>query len=78
MRVGSRKEEALQLWKSFEDIPINDDDEIEAPFRDFPVGTDRFAIWSWFEDTFDVSVAELSGVVAPGGLGIPKNNNEET
>ena len=43
----------IQLWEEFGDIPINDDDEIEEEFLEFEVGTDRFEIWHWFEDTFD-------------------------
>ena len=47
-----------ELWDSFGDIPINGDDEIEAPFLDFGIGTDRFEIWHWFKETFDISIAK--------------------
>lgn len=47
---------ARDLWADFSDVPINNDDEIEENFLDFPKGTDRFEILRWFEDTFSVSV----------------------
>lgn len=52
------KEKALGFWSDLGDIPIDDDECIEEPFLDFPVGTDRETIWDWFEETFDISVAE--------------------
>ena len=33
-----------QLWDAFGDTAINDMDEIEDPFLDFPAGTYRFDI----------------------------------
>ena len=45
-------EELKKLWKEFSEIPVNDNDETEKDFRDFPAGTDRFEIWEWFDDTF--------------------------
>ena len=47
---------ARDLWADFSKVPINNDDEIEENFLDFPKGTDRFEILRWFEDTFSVSV----------------------
>jgi hypothetical protein len=52
------KREAKRLWEQFSDIPINDADEIQTPFLQFLLGTDRFLIWHWFEDTYNVSVAK--------------------
>lgn len=38
---------------------MNPDTEcIEAEWHGFAVGTYREDIWHWFEETFDVSVAE--------------------
>lgn len=39
-----------ELWEKFGDIPITEDDEIDEKFLHFPIGTDRFDIWHWFED----------------------------
>lgn len=39
-----------QLWDSFGDTPINNDDEIESDFMGFEAGTCRFAIWDWFDE----------------------------
>lgn len=49
----------FDLWQDFGDIPINDNDEIEESFLDFPKGTNRFEIWHWFEETFQISVITL-------------------
>lgn len=43
-------DELKKLWKEFSEIPVNDNDETERGFRDFPAGTDRFEIWTWFDD----------------------------
>lgn len=51
-------EKAKTLWGLFGDIPINNMDCIELPFEDFPIGTDRFEIFHWFEETFNLSVAK--------------------
>ena len=52
-------EQVLDLWHDFEDIPINDWDEIEAPFLHFPAGTYRFAVWHWFDERWQGGVYEL-------------------
>lgn len=46
------------LWDLLGDVPVNDDGEIEVKYLDFEVGTDREDIWHWFEEVFDISVAE--------------------
>ena len=51
--------EALDIWQKLRDIPINDEDEIEEDFMHFPSETDRFEIWHWIEDTYNVSVNTL-------------------
>lgn len=55
---------AKDLWSTLTDVPINDTDEedIDIPWFDFPKGTPRQDIWHWFEDTFDVRVADLMGI----------------
>lgn len=54
-----------ELWESFGEVPIDNDDRILEPFCKFPKGTDRFEVWKWFEEEFNVSVAidlmELEG-----------------
>ena len=47
-----------KLWDKLGDIPCNDDEDIEEEFLHFPVGTQRYEIWHWFESKFDLSVAE--------------------
>lgn len=39
-----------QLWEKLGDIPVNENDEIEENFLNFPVGTSKFDIWHWFDE----------------------------
>ena len=45
------------LWNDFGEVPIDNHDLIQTDWYIFKKGTDRFEIWSWFEDHFQVSVA---------------------
>lgn len=56
-------DELETLWELFGEIPINDNDEIEDCFLDFPVGTDRFEIWLWFDELYPEGVAKLTGTI---------------
>ena len=47
-----------KLWEKFGDIPINKDEEIEEDFLHFKKGTDRFEIWHWFEETYDITLGD--------------------
>lgn len=51
------------LWEDFGDVPMNPETEcIEEKWHGFEAGTHREEIWSWFEETFHASVAELMGL----------------
>ena len=52
-------EQLLNLWHDFSDIPINDLDEIETPFLNYPAGTCRFDVWHWFDECWPGGVHEL-------------------
>lgn len=39
-----------ELWKTFSEVPINNNDEIERDFLCFPAGTSRFDVWHWFDE----------------------------
>lgn len=39
-----------ELWEMFGDIPVNNDDEIEENFLNFPAGTPKFDVWHWFDE----------------------------
>ena len=39
-----------ELWESFEDTPIDEDDYIDEDFHNWPKGTDRMEIWHWFDE----------------------------
>jgi hypothetical protein len=51
-------EEVRKLWDILGNIPTDENDEIEEPFLHFEIGTDKFEIWHWFEEKFDLSVAK--------------------
>jgi len=43
----------------FGDVPMDPDTEcIEEKWNEFPAGTHREEIWTWFEETYGVSVAK--------------------
>lgn len=52
------KQVVNELWASLGNISINEDDEIEQGWKHFPAGTNRFEIWHWIEETYNVSIAE--------------------
>lgn len=60
IKSGETKlEAAKRLWDKLGDIPLKEDsDNIDEPFLNFEPGDNRFDIWLWFEETFDVSVAK--------------------
>ncbi len=54
---------ARLLWKELADVPLNQFEEIDAKFivsnvLTFEKGTDINDIWSWFEETYNISIAE--------------------
>ena len=52
------------LWEELGDIPVNEEDELDEVFDPegfdavFDKGTDKFEVWHWFEETFNISVAK--------------------
>lgn len=47
------------LWDEFGTVPMDPETEcIEREWNGFPAGTFREDIWYWFEETFNISVAE--------------------
>ncbi len=47
------------LWEDFGAVPMDPETErIESEWHVFNAGTHREEIWHWFEQTFDLSVAE--------------------
>lgn len=54
-----KNEYIKDLWLEFGDVPMDPETEcIEIEWHGFPAGTHREDIWHWFEETFDISVAE--------------------
>ncbi|TSE11370.1 hypothetical protein FOF46_01470 [Aquimarina algiphila] len=50
--------EAKAYWSELGDVPVNENDEIDEDFKDFPKGTDKFEIWHYVEEHFNVSIVE--------------------
>jgi|TARA_R110000787_G_scaffold196391_4_gene307729 hypothetical protein len=50
--------EAKHQWEILVDVPVNDNEETDGKFLDFPIGTDVNEIWHWFEENYNVSVAK--------------------
>ena len=60
------KSECLEkIWDEFADIPINDIDELEEDFYWWEKGTDRFAVWDWFDEKLPHGLAEWIGEGQP-------------
>jgi len=58
MQTNFETLKAIELWKVLSDIPTNENEEIELPFLHFETGTDKYTIWHWFEEKFNISVAK--------------------
>ena len=46
------------LWAKLENVPTNDDGEIEEDFECFSIGRETTEIWKWFEWFFDISLGD--------------------
>lgn len=54
-----RAEYIKNLWLEFGDVPMNPETEcIDEEWNEFSTGTHREEVWSWFEETYGVSVAK--------------------
>ena len=54
-----RAEYIENLWLEFGDVPMNPETEcIDEEWNGFATGTHREEVWSWFEETYGVSVAK--------------------
>lgn len=54
-----RAEYIKNLWLEFGDVPMNPETEcIDEEWNGFSTGTHREEVWSWFEETYGVSVAK--------------------
>ncbi len=48
-----------ELWKQFEDIPIDEDECIDEDFHIWEKGTPREEIWHWFDENSESGVHKL-------------------
>lgn len=57
-------ENATKVWDLLGDIPVNDNDDLDEDFNVvdyniiFKKGTDKFEVWHWVEEKFNISIAE--------------------
>lgn len=57
-------ENATKVWDLLGDIPVNDNDDLDEDFNIvdyniiFKKGTDKFEVWHWVEEKFNISIAE--------------------
>jgi hypothetical protein len=54
--ITGRTANYFRLWTILGDTPVNEAEEIEIDFLNFPKGTHRETIWHWFEETFNVVI----------------------
>ena len=48
--------ELENLWKFLEDIPMNENEQLEEDWFIFPKGTDKEEIWHWFDEQYSKGV----------------------
>ena len=51
--------ELENLWKFLEDIPMNENEQLEEDWFIFPKGTDKEEIWHWFDEQHSKGVSYL-------------------
>ena len=51
--------ELENLWKSLEDIPMNENEQLEEDWFIFSKGTDKEEIWHWFDEQYSKGVYYL-------------------
>jgi hypothetical protein len=56
--IKIRRQQANELWSQLRNVPVNNDGDTEEEFLHFSVGTDTHDIWHYFEEEFNISVAE--------------------
>lgn len=47
------------LWQQFAHVPVDEHDKTEVDFYHWPAGTEKFAIWDWFDEKHPVGVNAL-------------------
>lgn len=58
--TDSIKNEIMKcLWKSFGNVCVDQNDEIEEKYLHFEIGENREDIWSWFEWFFDIRIIDF-------------------
>lgn len=53
------KEKEAQMWNELTDYTIDENECIEQPFHQFPIGTHREEIWLWLEQNGPIAIIDL-------------------
>lgn len=53
------EKDILEMWELFEQVPVNNEDEIETDFLYWPKGTDKFDIWHWFDNHYSKGLSAI-------------------
>lgn len=57
-KIADARQVAQLLWKDLGDVPVNEDECLDEQWCHFERGTNYHDVWHWFEEEFDLSVAE--------------------
>lgn len=52
------KDNCMELWADLNSLPMDELGLTNTAFLHFPPGTDRETICSWFEEKFDICIAD--------------------
>ena len=53
-----------EVWENLGDIPVDEDDNLDEDFVieemnvTFSKGTDKYDVWHWIEETFNISIGD--------------------
>jgi hypothetical protein len=53
-----------QVWEKLGDTPVDENDNLDEDFVieemdiTFKKGTDKFEVWHWIEESFDISIGD--------------------
>jgi hypothetical protein len=52
-------QEGKDIWQKLGNVTINENEEIDIPFMQFPIGTHRQEIWLWFEEKYNIIIGNI-------------------
>jgi len=64
----NRLVEAVRLWQTLADTPIDENDCLDSDWHVFLKGVEREHVWHWFESTYGIRISEQLQLIRPGFL----------